>query len=138
MNVSQLPFWALSIFLTWRCLKRDKITDYIFLGIVFGLGILSKYLFIYLIFGVKCLFIFKLFYKKKFKNFNFLIVAPITLIIITPHLMWLFENNFLTLTYGLQRASGSENISDHFILPITFIFKQQYLNSFFYNGFFSY
>ena len=48
LNVSQLPFWALSIFLTWRCLKRDKIIDYIFLGIVLGLGILSKYLFIYL------------------------------------------------------------------------------------------
>ena len=45
VNVAQLPFWSLSIFFTWRCLKFNKVSDYIFLGIFMGLGILSKYLF---------------------------------------------------------------------------------------------
>ena len=53
VNVAQLPFWALTVYYTWRCIKYDKLTDYIFLGLFAGLGILSKYLFIYLILGIK-------------------------------------------------------------------------------------
>ena len=34
VNISQLPFWALSIFYTWKCLKKDKLIDYIFLGLL--------------------------------------------------------------------------------------------------------
>ena len=28
VNVAQLPFWALSVYYTWRCLKYDKLVDY--------------------------------------------------------------------------------------------------------------
>ncbi len=123
VNVSQLPFWALSIFFTWRCINYDKISDYIFLGLCIGLGFLSKYLFLYLILGIKFLFIFLLI-NKKIKSYNFLITGPIALLIIFPHLIWLFKNDFITLTYGLQRTGSDENLINHFIFPITFIFKQ--------------
>ena len=44
---------------------------------------------------------------------------------ISPHVMWLFENNFSTITYALQR-SGLENKSylDHLINPFIFLLKQ--------------
>ena len=32
VNISQLPFWALSIFFAWKCIKFDQSKDYIFLG----------------------------------------------------------------------------------------------------------
>ena len=123
VNISQLPFWALSIFFTWKCLKFDKAIDYIFLGICLGLGFLSKYIFIYLIFGIKLLFLYLLF-KKKIKSFNFLIAGPVALLIIFPHIIWLFENNFTTLKYGLQRAGVEDNLANHIIFPVTFIVKQ--------------
>ena len=46
VNVAQLPFWALTVYYTWRCIKYDKSIDYVFLGLFAGLGILSNYLFI--------------------------------------------------------------------------------------------
>ena len=58
VNVAQLPFWALTVYYTWRCIKYDKATDYVFLGLFAGLGILSKYLFIYLVIGIKLVFLF--------------------------------------------------------------------------------
>ena len=64
VNVSQLPFWALSALYTWRCIKRDKSKDFILLGLFIGLGFLSKYIFIYLIIGIKLLFIYLLINKK--------------------------------------------------------------------------
>ena len=48
VNVAQLPFWALTVYYTWRCIKYDKAIDYVFLGLCAGLGILSKYIFVYL------------------------------------------------------------------------------------------
>ena len=36
VNISQLPFWALSVYFTWRCIKFDKAIDYVFLGLFIG------------------------------------------------------------------------------------------------------
>tara|TARA_B110000240_G_scaffold133476_1_gene148189 strand:- start:2056 stop:3429 length:1374 start_codon:yes stop_codon:yes gene_type:complete len=124
VNISQLPFWAFSIYFTWRCIKFDKAIDYIFLGLFIGLGILSKYLFIYLVLGIKFLFIYLIVKGKKI-NFSHLFIAGfITLLILSPHLIWLIENNYTTITYGLQRTGGIGNLLDHTIFPLIFLSKQ--------------
>ncbi len=123
VNISQLPFWALSILFSWRCLKNDSVINYIFLGISLGLGFLSKYIFLYLIIGIKLLFVFLLI-KKKIKSYKFLIPGFVSLLIIFPHLIWLSENNYITITYGLQRAGVEDSLLNHFYFPFTFILKQ--------------
>ncbi len=123
VNVCQIPFWALSIFYTWKCIKFEKTKDYILLGLFLGLGILSKYLFIYLLIGIKFLFI-SLIIKKKIRYKNYLFVAPITFLVLLPHIIWLIENNFTTVIYGLQRTGGPGELLDHITLPIIFLSKQ--------------
>ena len=122
VNVVQLPFWALTVYYTWRCVKYDKATDYVFLGLFAGLGILSKYLFISLIIGIKLVFFY--FLKKGIKFSHFFIAGPITLLIILPHLIWLTENNYITITYGLLRTGGVGNFIDHLVYPLIFLAKQ--------------
>jgi len=124
VNVAQLPFWALTVYYTWRCIKYDKSTDYVFLGLFAGLGILSKYLFIYLIIGIKLVFIYFLRKGKKIKFSHYFIAGPITLLILLPHIIWLTENNFMTITYGLQRTGGVGSFIDHLIYPLIFLTKQ--------------
>ena len=123
VNIAQLPFWSLAVYFTWRCTKNDNYQDYIFLGIFFGLGILSKYLFFYLIAGINLLFFYHIL-KKKIKIFHAFLSNLTCLLIIVPHLVWLFDNNFVTLTYGLQRTTYDSNLIDHIIYPVSFIFKQ--------------
>ena len=123
VNISQLPFWAFSIFFAWRSIKYDKYLDYIFLSLTLGLGILSKYIFLYLVLSIKLLFLYLLI-KKKIKSYNFLIIGPLVLLIVLPHIFWLFDNNFITLSYGINRTGGTGSLMDHLIFPITFIFKQ--------------
>jgi len=124
VNVAQLPFWALTVYYTWRCIKYDKSTDYIFLGLFAGLGILSKYLFIYLIMGIKLVFIYFLRKGRKIKFSHYFIAGPITLLILLPHIIWLTENNYMTITYGLQRTGGVGSFIDHLIYPLIFLTKQ--------------
>ena len=123
VNIAQLPFWAISVFLTWRCIKYNKITDYAFLGLTMGLGFLSKYLFLYLIVSIKLLFI-KLLINKKIKSSNFLITAPVALVVIFPHLLWLVDNNYVTLNYGLNRAQGGSELEKHKDFQKTNILKK--------------
>ena len=42
-----------------------------------------------------------------------------------PHLIWLTNNDYITITYGLARTGIDEpTIIDHLLNPILFIFKQ--------------
>ena len=127
VNIAQLPFWALTVLFTWRCLKKDKVIDYVFLGLVVGLGILSKYLFIYLMIGIKLVFIYFIKKNKRVKFLHYFVAASIALIILLPHLIWLIENNYITIVYGLQRTGGVGNFLDHLIYPLIFLGKQMLL-----------
>ena len=60
VNICQIPFWSLTVYYSWQCFKNDKIQNWILLGLFAALGVLSKYLFIYLLIAVAVFFIFKL------------------------------------------------------------------------------
>ena len=123
VNVCLLPFWALSVLYCWKGLKDNKTSDWLLLGIFAGLGVLSKYLFIYLGLAFD-LFLLYMVIKKKI-NFKCLISIIPFLLVLLPHLIWLTENDYITITYGLHRTgTGEQNFLDHIIHPLTFLGKQ--------------
>ena len=90
------------------------------------LGFLSKYLFIYLLISDDLLFFYVIFIKKYKKfNFKYLISLEVFIILLVPHLIWLTNNDYITITYGLART-GLENSSllDHITYPLIFLGKQ--------------
>ena len=124
VNISQLPFWALSVYFFWRGINLNKNLDWIFFGICSAFGFLSKYLFIFILLALLFFFIinYKL-YKKSLTGYFFSILISLT--ILTPHFFWLFENNFITITYGSNRSGVTEyNYINHFINPLIFLIKQ--------------
>ena len=124
VNIAQLPFWALSIYYTWRCNKNNNFKDFILLGLFIGLGFLSKYLFIYLILGIYSYLFYLFYYEKKINLIQILITTLIVIAIITPHFHWLINNNVETIAYGLRRAGGIGSLFDHISFPVIFILKQ--------------
>ena len=124
VNVSQLPFWALSVYFFWKGINLNKNVDWIFFGIFSALGFLSKYLFIYILLALLIFFVFN--YKKYKKALNkYFFSILLSLVLLMPHFFWLFENNFITIFYGLNRTGITEfNYIDHFKNPIIFMIKQ--------------
>ena len=104
VNVSQLPFWALCVYFFWKGINANKKIDWALFGIFSALGVLSKYIFIYLL---AAFFIYLIFNYKKFKKFipNYLLSLLIFFIILIPHLIWLIENNFITIFYAFNRSA---------------------------------
>ena len=128
VNVCQLPFWSLTVYFSWKIYNnRDiKFTDCFLVGLFAAFGFLSKYLFIYLLASIDLLFIYLIFIKKERKfDFKYLITAEVFLVVLVPHLIWLNNNEFITITYGLART-GLEHSSliDHIKFPLTFLIKQ--------------
>tara|TARA_Y100001970_G_C14228199_1_gene856953 strand:- start:579 stop:1961 length:1383 start_codon:yes stop_codon:yes gene_type:complete len=123
VNVCQLPFWALTVYFCWRGIKQNDIISWLLFGFFAGLGFLSKYLFIYLLIAMDVFFIYLLIKKKI--NLKCLISLITFFLVLTPHLIWLTENNYITITYALQRTGINDpSYLDHLIYPMTFLGKQ--------------
>ena len=123
VNVCLIPFWTLTVFYFWRGLQYNRITDWFLLGVFAGFGFLSKYLFIYLGLAIDFYLVYKI--VKKEINLKCLVSIIPFLLIIFPHLVWLNENNYITITYGLKRTGVTDQgVLDHIILPIIFLAKQ--------------
>jgi len=123
VNVCQLPFWALSVLYAWKGFKDNKTIDWLLFGIFAAIGILSKYLFIYLLIAMDVFFYYMI-AKKKINLKSLIFFIPFFLVLL-PHLIWLTENDYITITYGLHRTgTGDQSFLDHLIYPVIFLGKQ--------------
>ncbi|MDA8532794.1 glycosyltransferase family 39 protein [Candidatus Pelagibacter bacterium] len=128
VNVCQLPFWSLTVYFSWKIYtsKEIKFTDCFLVGLFAAFGFLSKYLFVYLLVSIDLLFIYLIFLKKDRKfDFKYLITLEVFLIALVPHLIWLNNNDFITITYGLARTGlGQSSLINHINYPLIFLIKQ--------------
>ncbi len=128
VNVCQLPFWSLVVYFSWRIYssKDIKFKECFLVGLFGALGFLSKYLFIYLLASVYLLFIYLIFFKKMKKfDFKYLISIEVFLVLLIPHFIWLYQNDFITILYGIKRTGLEDpDILNHIQYPVMFLIKQ--------------
>ena len=128
VNVCQLPFWSLVVYYSWKIYqsKEIKFKDCFLIGLFGAIGFLSKYLFIYLLFSIALLFIYLIYFKKIKKfDFKYLITLEVFIVLLIPHFVWLYNNDFITIFYGLKRTGlEGSGILDHLKYPIIFVLKQ--------------
>ena len=121
--VCELPFWALTVLYCWKGIKQNDYASWLLFGLFAGLGVLSHYLFFYLLIALGLFFIYMIF-KKEF-NSKCLISLITFLIVLLPHLIWLTENNFISINYALHRTGLKEStFLNHLYYPIIFLAKQ--------------
>jgi len=121
--VSELPFWALTVYYCWKGFEKNDYASWLLFGFFAGFGVLSHYLFFYLLMALVIFFIYIIF-KKEF-NSKCLISLITFLIVLLPHLIWLTENNFITIAYALHRTELEESVFlNHLYYPLIFFSKQ--------------
>ena len=128
VNICQLPFWSLVVYYSWKIYKSKEIEfiDCFLVGSFAAIGFLSKYLFIYLLISIYLLFIYLIFIKKIKKfDFKYVITLEVFVVLLVPHIIWLYNNDFVTIEYGLKRTGIDETkYIDHIKYPIIFFIKQ--------------
>jgi len=123
VNVCQIPFWALTVYYCWQGIKKNDNVSWLLFGFFGALGILSKYLFIYLLIGLDVFFIYLIVNKKI--DLKCLVSLVSFFLVLTPHFFWLVENDYITITYALHRTGiDSSDLLNHLYYPSTFLLKQ--------------
>ena len=116
------------VYYSWKIYNSKKISflDCVLVGLFGALGFLSKYLFVYLLISIDLLFIYLIFFKKTKKfDFKYLITLEVFIVLLIPHLIWLYNNDFISILYGLKRTGlENSNIINHINQPLIFLFKQ--------------
>lgn len=122
-NVALLVFWSLTLLFFWRAVNSNSAMHWVLCGLFAACAVLSKYFAAFLLIP---LLVFLFFEKSKrvlFLHKNIYIGILAFFIALSPHLLWIWNNDFITILYGLRRT---ENVSDlswlsHVKNPIKFL-----------------
>ena len=116
------------VYLSWKLyIKKDTNTVIlILLGVTAAIGFLTKYLFTYLLLSVVMIFAYEFFITKTRKiDFKHYLPIEIFFVLLVPHLIWLFQNDFVTIKYAFNRAGLVDySFLNHLKFPIIFLIKQ--------------
>lgn len=130
-DTPQSLFWLLSIYLMIKVLPLDKQpgkngAQLLLLGIVLGMGILSKYTTAYLWLGIG---FYILFYQRRWFRSPYLYLAIfISFLVASPILIWNYQNDWISFTFHNSRVNTLDSTIhlDYFIT--------ESIGEFFYNN----
>lgn len=123
VNVLQIPLWAVGIYAYWRGVRRGGLHWWLLLGASAGLALLSKYLAGAMLIAMA---VHTLRYEGGvLKRFGPYLAAAVCAAVFTPHAVWMVEHDFISLTYGVERAGGgSHEWANHVVHPLKFVVAQ--------------
>jgi 4-amino-4-deoxy-L-arabinose transferase-like glycosyltransferase len=122
-NTLEVGFWALTILFFYQATRKKDLTNWLFTGFFAGISMMTKY---YTALLLLPMFIFLLIDKNARENFKKL---PLYLglcvfsAIITPHIIWLFSHDFITVRYAFERVSSPPKWWVHIYYPVLFTWQ---------------
>lgn len=108
MNSIDILLWSVSFYIVIRIIQEDRFPDWIYLGILIGLGLMNKIGFLWFEFG----FFMGLILTRERKHFVTVkpyITLAISFLIFLPYVIWNFQNDFAHLEF--IRNATSEKYS---------------------------
>lgn len=123
-DVIQLPFWALAGLSFHGALRTGRLGQWALLGVALGLAFWAKYFVIVLGFPLLLFMLIDSRARRCLATPGPYLAAAISLAIVAPHAIWLYENHWLPLNYAASRAKASSEFLDHFSHPVIFAVAQ--------------
>jgi 4-amino-4-deoxy-L-arabinose transferase-like glycosyltransferase len=123
-NTIELSTWGLTILFFYQAVQDNKIKDWLLTGVFAGLAMMTKYFVVVLL----CpMLLFMLLFPKtraQFKTPGIYLGLLLFFIIITPHFIWLYWHDFITLNYAMHRVSSEAQPWNHLFYPARFAWQQ--------------
>lgn len=120
----QSPLWALLTLFLYKALNTQKITHWLYTGTLAALCLCTKYQAVLLLGSAFLFCIINTVARQSFQKKGMYLGLSVFLLLITPHIIWLYQHHFITLTYAETAASEytqKQSLLHHFIYPLRFL-----------------
>ena len=123
-DVIQLPFWALAGLSFHAALRDGKMRDWCLLGVAGGFALWAKYFVVMLALPMAAFLVLDREARPALRTAGPYVAALIAVVIASPHLVWLVDNDFLPFRYAEARAAPVRGVVDHLMHPLQFLVGQ--------------
>jgi 4-amino-4-deoxy-L-arabinose transferase-like glycosyltransferase len=98
-DVVLLLFWSLALLFFIKAIRKDMLRYWVFAGVFSGMGLMSKYNFIFFLFSAILVLLFIPKYRKHFKNPSLYLTIMIAFILFLPNLIWNYQHDFVSFAH---------------------------------------
>jgi Dolichyl-phosphate-mannose-protein mannosyltransferase len=123
-DVIQLPFWALAGYAFHAGLRRGGLGPWCLLGFAMGGALWAKYFVVVLALPYVLFMLFDRQARRALATPGPWLALCVTLVVAAPHIVWLFQSDFLPLAYASHRAAPVRGWFDHALHPAVFLGSQ--------------
>ena len=104
-NIISMLLWPIMIYYFYNAIKENKIKDWSIVGFTAGLSVLAKY---QVVFVFLPMFLYILFFaRESFKKLGVYLAVIFATIIIIPHIIHLYNNDFFSFCYLMERTEST-------------------------------
>lgn len=123
-NTLELGLWALTALFFYKALQSQAWRDWILTGVFAGLGMMTKYYTAMLLLPMLMFLLVNPLGRVSFMRAPLYAGLAVFLGIMTPHVVWLFSHDFVTVNYALDRVSAEPAWFNHFNYSALFAWEQ--------------
>lgn len=126
-NLLMLPIWALTILIFYRAIQTKKLHNWLLLGLYAGLAVMTKYTSLILLFSQGLFLVAHPTARRSLKQVGPYAALFVCVLVMTPHIMWLIQHDFLSLRYFVEQTSQQGSWSGwkaHVFYPVRFTLNQ--------------
>jgi 4-amino-4-deoxy-L-arabinose transferase-like glycosyltransferase len=123
-DVVQLPFWALAGLAFHGALRTGHLGHWALLGVALGLAFWAKYFVVVLALPLALFMLIDPRARRSLAGLGPYAAAAIGIAIMAPHLIWLYQNDWLPLNYVESRAKAAGGLLGHLTHPSLFALAQ--------------
>lgn len=106
-NAAMLPLWAATALFYIRLLEKRRLSDAVALGALAAAAMLTKYYSAVLLGAIVLQMLLDPAARRLFAGAGAWVAGLVFLALAAPHVLWLFDNAFLPLTYAAHQGNGS-------------------------------
>lgn len=120
-NAIAISLWALTILFFYKSLLNQKHINWFFLGLFSGLNFMTKYYCVALFLPMAIVLLTTKEGRNSFRQAGLYICIATFIVLITPNIIWLTYNNFVTILYAFHSASPTKHffgLSSHITEPL--------------------
>lgn len=123
-NTLELGSWALTIYFFYQALRTTKTTAWLCTGFFAALALMAKYYSATLLAVMFLLLVLHPDHRQQLKTRAPYYGLLVFLMVILPHVIWLFSHDFITVKYVFARAKNIPHWTNHFFYPLQFAWQQ--------------